>query len=277
MMKHAWIPGCLLWVTAPMMAQTTYLSENFDAGMPAGWTVTVPTCGNSSGDSTRWMTTSGGWRGQGLAAYSLDSTEFAVIDSDLPGAFCLSEDFLTSPAVNPSSSPTVYLDFDHHYKHSLVGSAAVEVFDGATWVVVAPFTVTTGAWLNPDHVTIDVSQYNNPNFRVRFRYQANWDWFWAVDNVKVYEPNPTSLAEIPQYRGGLFPNPASERITIQLPWKNEETTRLSVYDLAGCARIAILVVTPEPVLDIGRLPDGVYVVEVRSGQGVFRRRFVKGK
>jgi len=28
---------------------------------------------------------------------------------------------------------------------------------------------------------------------VRFKYTGNWDWWWALDNVLVYEPQPQTL------------------------------------------------------------------------------------
>ena len=43
------------------------------------------------------------------------------------------------------------------------------------------------------HHSINVSAYANANFKVRFSYQnAAWDWWMAVDNVKVTAQMPVS-------------------------------------------------------------------------------------
>ncbi|HLG35339.1 MAG TPA: hypothetical protein VI757_10695, partial [Bacteroidia bacterium] len=175
-----------------------YLSENFNSGIPASWTVSTPVCWNSAGDTIVWTGTIDGWRGQGLSAFSLDSTEFVVVDSDLPGVFCQCSEFLTSPVFNPSAASTLFLDFDQYFRYYTGGFSEigeVQVYDGTSWVVIYSFTATSGAWMAPSHQSINLLSYINAAMQIRFWYNANWDWFWALDNITVAE-NPLLQTQV---------------------------------------------------------------------------------
>ncbi len=162
---------------------TSYLNESFDSGIPATWNV-VDNTGN------------GAW--QGVTDYNsntLDGTPFAIIDSDSAGSVALDTE-LTSPAVDVSAAAAVILSFDHYLKiYSGNEIADVDVYDGTQWVNVYTSSSTVGAWGAPDHQSIDVTAYKNANFQVRFHYyNANYDWYWAVDNISIIEPDADDLA-----------------------------------------------------------------------------------
>lgn len=154
-----------------------FLDENFDSGIPAGWTITD---GGTSADT--WFETSGGYSGS-----YLDDTEFAFVDSDAAGSGVDLDEILESPAVNTTGYSNYYLEFDHYF-NSYLGdeTAEVEIFDGADWQTVATFSDSdAGAWGTPDHQIIDITAYSNANLKVRFHYTANYDYYWAIDNVKI--------------------------------------------------------------------------------------------
>ena len=176
----------LLALAAPrVQAQgPVFLQEDFDTGIPATWTVDDVAC-----PVMNWFGSSGGYLGS-----SLDGSEFAFIDSDASGQFCLVEDYLESPVFDASGAGCVRLSFDHYFRFYITGAGTVQVFDGSAWVDVISYTADTGGWGLPDQPELDLTPYINASMQVRFKYTGNWDWWWAVDNVRVFEPLPAPVA-----------------------------------------------------------------------------------
>ena len=179
-----------------ILSGQTILLETFNSGLPAGWTVV------DGGDGTdTWNATSGGARGGNY----LDGTEFMFVDSDAaPQTDTLSE-LLISPAFNTTTYSDLILEFDHHHRVWGGEIAWVEVYNGNSWVVLDSFPGSVGGFNNPDHESYNVTAYSNANFQIRFRYEDNgvWGWYWGVDNVELFSPQPLD-AEIVS-----FTNPTS--------------------------------------------------------------------
>src|SRR6056297_900799 len=155
-----------------------FLDENFDSGIPGEWTITD---GGDSNDT--WY---------GATDYSgddLDGTPFGFVDSDAAGSSVNMDEILESPAVSPSGYTTYYLSFDQYFRDFMGDEDAdVQAWDGSAWQTVASFTgADYGSWSSPDNQIIDVTAHVNSNMKVRFHYyNANFDYYWAVDNVKIY-------------------------------------------------------------------------------------------
>ncbi len=170
----------------PVSAQiTSYFSENFDSGIPSTWTVV-----DSAGNGVVW---------QGVNAYNgntLNGTPFAFVNSDAAGQVDV-DTYLISPVitVNAASGQPVLLSFAQYFYYNFEDIADVDVWDGSQWVnVLHQLGSSAGGWSNPDTPVINVTTYVNPQFKVRFHYyNANYDWYWAVDDVTVYSPNDNDL------------------------------------------------------------------------------------
>ena len=72
----------------------------------------------------------------------------------------------------------------------------------------------------------------------------------------------------------LYPNPATDFLTLQLP-RNVSNTQIRIYDLLGTLKIMDTKHASFARIAVGDLRPGVYVVEVSSPAGVVRERFVK--
>ena len=153
----------------------TILDEDFDIQPwpPLGWTV-IDNTGNGS-----WNTSSAFNQGNqaGLG-------ECAAIDSDYYGTVNIDGELLT-PLFNLPAGATTLLAFDHYYlaySGSEIGEVDISV-NGGPWANLASYTSNASG-----HVELDLSAYaGGPNCRIRFHYyQANYDWFWHVDNIEVY-------------------------------------------------------------------------------------------
>ena len=116
----------------------------------------------------------------------------AIFDSDWLGNDGNPEDVaLESPSFDASASTSVFVDWDEYFYAAAGGGAHVDVFDGSAWVMDVYSSTTTST--NPAHQSIDISSVaaGVSNAQVRFRWTGDWSYYWILDNVQVYEPDPT--------------------------------------------------------------------------------------
>ncbi len=116
---------------------------------------------------------------------------FALLDDDGAGsAALLDNEIIESVTIDASvATAPVILEFDHYYRNIGNDSVAVDVFNGTSWNTVVSYNSTQGAWGLPAHDSIDISAFTSSNMKVRFRYHdgGSWAWYWAVDNIEIYE------------------------------------------------------------------------------------------
>jgi hypothetical protein len=179
------------------------LTEDFEGGLslPPGWTNNDIAAG---GDV--WTFATGGE----AVGYSSPNTiyyvnglmvgNYALFNSDGYGDNSIPENAaLESPIFSCAGLVQVTLNFNHFFTEGFGGAAFVEVFNGASWVQVASYTV-----LDFGLVSLDVSTElaGVSNAQVRFRWTGDYSWGWAFDNVSVFEctvaaPNAVVSATTP--------------------------------------------------------------------------------
>lgn len=157
--------------------------EDFEAGLPAGWTVV-----DHLGGSPVWDTNTY-W---GRSNYTPGSGQCMMIDSDGAG----SVDVDTS-LVSPFFSVPVggALDFDYDWNAYTSGNLEygdVDVStDGTNWTTLATWDGTVD---DNGHASIPLTAYEGQSVQVRFHYyDANYEYWWQVDNVGL-TPEPATLA-----------------------------------------------------------------------------------
>jgi len=157
----------------------TLLFEEFNtwsSGSPVGWTVT------DGGDTGYTWVQCNGCSYENLAYFSIKTGAIALIDSDYFYAF---DDLMASPTLDCSAYTTVTLEFDHYLKLYTDdwGQVDISLNGGGSWTTVRTWNVNT---FNI-HENINISSWaaGQANVKIRFRYVANFDWCWMVDNVRV--------------------------------------------------------------------------------------------
>lgn len=152
------------------------INESFDQGIPSTWTV-IDHTGN------------GGWTTVDVCDREPPDpiqAPFAIIDSDCLGEVDVDTE-LRTPPLDLSNFSTVVLHFDHLFVYwdLEIGDVDVSTDGGSTWVNVARFQEED---VGPETRTIDISSVaaGQPSVIIRFHYyDANYAWFWIVDNVRV--------------------------------------------------------------------------------------------
>jgi hypothetical protein len=207
----------------PVMS--TLFSEDFELCIvpPAGWTEI------ENGTATL------GWepRGPGcplgcFSGYPMP-TNFAINDSDCQGPGVTQDTELITPIIDTSSASAVTLQFDHDFLGYWDGMnddfATVRVRStktGGAWVTLIQWDETQA---DSGTVILDATAECAGTVTCQFewRYQGNWDWYWAVDNVEVkgevpaWVCNPAACpcpALDPAVISDISPDPACDGDTV---------------------------------------------------------------
>jgi hypothetical protein len=171
-------------------SKVTFVSESFDTEIPATWTVN----NTGTGDYPGWLWADV-WSGN-----SIPMQGHAVIDSDENGSGNTTAGELITPAFDASGVAALNLEFDAVYNDITAGGGdqfTVDVWDGAAWVNVATWDEDHGMDGTAEHVIIPLIDYANADCQVRFVYaDGGWDWYAAVDNVVIIEPEAHDLGAV---------------------------------------------------------------------------------
>lgn len=131
-------------------------------------------------------------------------SNFAILDSDWYGIGANQDAYLVSPTFDASLATVVTLTFDHSRIGLGGDTSSVEVFDGSNWVEVAnyhgqsfgSFPFPPNPLTRTESINISAQAAGISNAQVRFLYKGNWDYWWAIDNVSIFQPVPDDLATI---------------------------------------------------------------------------------
>lgn len=78
---------------------------------------------------------------------------------------------------------------------------------------------------------------------------------------------------------GLFPNPASQQLTVEVPMENEADVTVSIMDPSGKVAAqqhrTLGKGDNRMLFDVSNMPDGIYFVQVRNGTETHTRKLVK--
>lgn len=174
--------------TANFSPAQTLLSEDFSNGIPSTWQVVDG--GSGGGNAATWTTTNPGSRSIGAPF----SAPFAIVDSDAAGDGASQDEQLITPSI-PASCVTqggrIFLEFANQFQvYSGNEKADVDVStDGGTnWTNVLRMQGSDDGYPNPNVKRTDLTGNltGASSFRIRFHYyNASYDWWWAIDNVRV--------------------------------------------------------------------------------------------
>jgi len=187
-----------LLLTSSMMLGQVVLSEDFEAGLttPTGWTNN-----DIAANGEIWTYGTGSEaplfsEGNTILEDDGFSGNYAIFNSDGYGNNGTAENAaLTSSVFDCTALTSIQLSFNHLILADFGGEGHVEVYNGTTWVEVAIYSESTiavntnGNYIDEGFVSIDVSTELTgvANAQVRFRWTGDWGYYWAFDNVSVFQ------------------------------------------------------------------------------------------
>lgn len=221
-MKKFTLSTLLAVLVASLVAQTTIYTQNFSStSLPAGWQ-NVDNTGNTAGTWTRKT-----------SAHSFASTTaangFMIFDSDLLGNDNKAENAdLITAAINCAGNSHVALQFEQMFQQYSASQGTVFVSnDGINWAQVYSVTSTSS---NPATVIVDITGVaaNQSTVYLKFNYTGDYDYWWAVDDIKLFEPAALDIA-VEAVNIDQFVGLGSKSISVVV--KNNGANTINSFDL----------------------------------------------
>ncbi|MBN2562670.1 MAG: PEP-CTERM sorting domain-containing protein [Phycisphaerae bacterium] len=155
-------------------------SEDFEGGMPASWTY-IDNTGNGG-----WDLSSAFDKGN----LSGGGGDCAAVDSDFYGSVDIDAEMITENIV--LGADDAHLMFNHYFNSYGGETANVDLMvNGGGWTNLASYTADQG----PELADFDLSGLAGTGDVINVRwhyYNANYDWYWHVDDVCI-TPEPATL------------------------------------------------------------------------------------
>ena len=168
---------------------TAIFTEDFGNGIPGTWSLV-----DNNGSGEMWAHAFGPQGpsfGPGDTLMSpTASNGFAMLDDDFYGQLSPATDAaLITPVIDCSLNSSVHISFYDYFLQFTAAVADLSVSNdgGINWTSI--YNVTTSI-ANPNPVDIDVTTLaaGFADVRFKFNYQGDWDYWWQVDDISVYEP-----------------------------------------------------------------------------------------
>lgn len=200
----------------------------------AGTTATPP---HTAGD---WAITTNASAGPvaalNPAAFTSVANGYALINSDAAGATATQNaTIVTASSINLSANPNVSLVFQQtHRRYAESTYVIVSNDNGATWTefeVNGTMATSTNA-PNPQQVQVNISSVAGGQAAVKigFKYVGAYDWFWAVDDVKITQTDDYDLSLNGMYWGTEGPWGA------RLPYYKMPVDQIAAVKFSGIAQ-----------------------------------------
>jgi hypothetical protein len=154
------------------------------------WTTVNNSTGGTTGGPTvsAWTLRASGSTPPTPAISSPDNSQFYLSNSDAAGSTTITETILTSPAISTIGVTEATLSFQHFFRHIGNSIGAVETStDGTIWTQLTSYTATVGTAVAFVTASLPLPEalLGQAQVYVRFKYNATWGWYWAIDNVSI--------------------------------------------------------------------------------------------
>ncbi len=198
------LTGILLLSAGMATAQAPFWTEDFDNGIPTGWTTT-----DGSSNGVLWEACSGtgpspncvDLYGQDPFASTTAANGFVVVDSDAAGDLPTNHiSRLTTSAIDCSAASKVFAIFQNYVGVFAVPSTDNVVLkvstDGTNWTsynVVEGLDVNNRFSDNPHIAAINISVVaaNKPVVYLQWEWTGNYEYWWMLDDVQLTTVDPT--------------------------------------------------------------------------------------
>lgn len=234
------------------------LEEDFNAGI-GSWTIT-----NILGNATSF------WQTRNAPGYQNatggDGTPYAQAAPDATGGLGnITHTILTSPAFSLVNYTSATLTFNQFFR--LWGAGDIDVLvevspdGGASWLTLvnqlgANAGTTTWSPLTPSTtLPLPAAVLGQPNVMVRFNYNSDWGFYWAVDNIKV-NATPTLTFDWAGLSGATGLSCATCDVATITPTVTGANTYTITSSVLGCAAGTSLTVSVNALPNIYNVTGG---------------------
>ncbi|TVQ84598.1 MAG: choice-of-anchor D domain-containing protein [Bacteroidetes bacterium] len=195
--------------------------EDFDGAFPEGWQNIVVT-GPEVFPGWEWTDTGGDWGGQLLSTTAENG--YMILDSDAYGVFGVPEEAnLISPPIDCSdATESIFFSVEHWAR--TFGAADISIYistdDFATETLLYNWSggaINSANGPNPVFSLFDITSIaqGQSNVKIKFNWIGEYDYWWLVDDVTIFEASTFSLTMLdPIGMGEVIPAPGIHDFTI---------------------------------------------------------------
>lgn len=156
---------------------------------------------------------------------------FAVYDSDALSDDGVAENIaFESPVFDATATDTLFLQFDQYYAGIGGGQYAsqsiVEAYNGSEWIEVYSSDFD-GDLVNTPTVDLTDELAGVENAQVRFRFEGDWSFLWAIDNVNVVDYLPPGVT-LPSGTIGVSESDVPDPLDFQFALQSRPTAPVTL-------------------------------------------------
>jgi Ca2+-binding RTX toxin-like protein len=180
----------------------------------------------------------------------------AIYDSDILSDDDVSENVtFESPVFNASSAEGVFLQFDQVYGGIGGGENASQIFveasaDGESWETVYSSN-EDGFLVNTPTVDLTNVLAGQENAQVRFRFDGNWSYYWAIDNIEIVDNLPPGVTP-PSGEVGVSESNVPDPLDLQFALQSRPTSNVTLNFTVDGSQL-------QPIESITFSPDNWFV------------------
>ncbi len=184
--------GTSVALTASASLSPNIFSDDFNSGLGL-WTIDNTGSTNlATIPNTQWDAHPDGYSYSTDVFHSPDASQFVMSNSDPAGGGSTTHSMMISPTFSLAGYSTAALAFQLYYRYiSPTDQAKVEISTdgGTTWTLLNDYATggsVVGSAASFVSANFDLAPYlGNGNCKIRFNFQSNWGWYWAIDNVAI--------------------------------------------------------------------------------------------
>ena len=183
---------------------------------------------------------------------SNDNSQFYLSNSDEQGSGGTTATILQSPVFSTVGFTTANIGFYHYYNSYTGGTSKIEAStNGSTWTTLQTYTTvdqgTASAFANQT-IALTAPFLNQSTVYIRFKYDAVYQFYWAIDNVSITGTGSTAFTWSPTtglYSDALASNAYTGTAASNVYAKPLLTTTYTATatSAAACTNIANVLVT----------------------------------
>jgi hypothetical protein len=127
-----------------------------------------------------------------------------------------------------------------------------------------------GIWsISGDTLTIKSSGGDTTTFPSSFEVEANYNWV-----ASHYVKQTAGINESRNIVFSLFPNPASEIVTLNINNTKIEDLEINIYSITGELVMSEMLKQFHKQINIGDLSNGIYMVEIKSEEWLGKQKLI---
>lgn len=274
-MRHRIFLTLFLLAVVQLPAQSqiiNLLNENFNSGFPAGWInsdedvcTPAPAVNLITGDAFKTH----------VDYDTLTGGDSILVATSWFQPACQASNYLVLPALTLQANGNLF-QFQFKSKDPSYPEAFEVLLSttGTAWVDFSDTLFSTDL-ANPNWVnaSIDLDAFAGQTVYLAIHHSSYDKFILCLDNFKVFADLQLSVTEIVDTQVKLFPNPASDLLSIQ---STAGVESVFIYDAAGKLLMSTESNSSGFVsLTVSQLPAGFYFARVNTTNGSITRQFIR--